>query len=132
MKKKNREHLLSLTKDNFEFQAFRGGGPGGQHQNKNDTAMRCFHRPSGAVGECREFKSQHQNKQRAFKRCCEHPKFKMWLNRKSHEVMEKMTLEEKVEKMMHPDNVKTEVRVDGKWVDEEELNEREDIDIQGV
>lgn len=123
-KQKKRELLISLTKDDFEFKAFRGGGPGGQHQNKNDTAMRCFHRESGAVGECREFKSQHQNKQRSFKRCTEDPKFKIWINRISLEKIEGKTVEQKVEESMRPENLKVEVKVNNKWVDEEEIDEQ--------
>lgn len=33
---------------------------------------------SGAVGECREYKSQKQNKQTAWKRMAESKKFKEW------------------------------------------------------
>lgn len=113
---KKREHLLSLTKKDFVFQAFRAGGKGGQHQNKNDTAMRCIHPESGAVGECREHKSQHRNKQTAFQRMTKHVKFKMWINQKSFEAMGEKSIEDRVEAAMADENLRVEVKENGKWV----------------
>jgi len=120
-----REHLFSLTKKDFEFQAFRAGGKGGQHQNKNDTAMRCIHHASGAVGESREFKSQHQNKQTAFKRMTQHPRFKNWINRKCWEMIDNETIEQRVEKAMADENLKVEVKDErGRWIETTLKDER--------
>ncbi|TNJ38908.1 peptide chain release factor H [Phaeobacter sp. B1627] len=50
------------------FETFRAGGPGGQHQNTTDSAVRAIHRPSGLVAVAREERSQHRNKSLALER----------------------------------------------------------------
>lgn len=57
-----------VVKDgDIEFETFRSGGKGGQHQNKTDSGVRATHIPTGIITECREERSQIQNK----KRCIE-------------------------------------------------------------
>ncbi len=50
------------------FEAFRAGGPGGQHQNKTESAVRAVHIPSGLAVVAREQRSQHRNKSLALER----------------------------------------------------------------
>ena len=47
---------------------FRVSGPGGQHRNKTDSAVRLTHQPTGTVGYAAERRSQHQNRQTALSR----------------------------------------------------------------
>lgn len=51
-----------------DVETFRVSGPGGQHRNRRDTAVRLRHRPSGLVAQAYERRSQLQNRQRALRR----------------------------------------------------------------
>lgn len=66
--------------------------------------------------ESRTEKSQHRNKRLALKRLAEPKKFKLWVNRMVHEITDGESLEQKVERMMAPENIKIEVKDEkGKW-----------------
>lgn len=115
MKKK----LFTIHKKEFEIQTFQSGGPGGQHQNKTDSGVRIIHKVSGAVGESRTDKSQHRNKKIALQRLVASVKFKLWITRISHEIISGETIEQKIEKLMHSDNIKIEIKNDNnQWITE--------------
>lgn len=50
------------------FETMRAGGPGGQHQNTTDSAVRVIHVPTGLAATAREGRSQHQNRKLALAR----------------------------------------------------------------
>lgn len=105
-----RKKILSLSKTDFVFQTFRAGGKGGQKQNKTSSGARIVHTKSGATGECRNHRSQIQNKREAFKRLIASDTFQAWLKIEiARECGALDKAEEEVDRLMHPDNILTEV-----------------------
>jgi protein subunit release factor A len=49
-------------------ETFRAGGPGGQHQNRTESAVRLVHIPTEVRVTAREERSQHRNRALALKR----------------------------------------------------------------
>ena len=58
------EKLLELC----QIETYRSGGPGGQHVNKTDSAVRLIYQPLGIVVTCQEERSQHLNKLRCLQK----------------------------------------------------------------
>ena len=54
-----------------EIDVFRASGPGGQHVNKTESALRLTHWPSGVVVTAQDSPSQHRNREIAFERLAE-------------------------------------------------------------
>jgi|SRR5688572_3962414 len=114
----SKELLFSVTASDCRWDYFRGTGPGGQKRNKTESAVRCTHLASGAVGQSDETRNQHKNKQLAFRKMAESPKFKAWHKIETARRLGKLKdIEEKVEYELNH-QTRVEVRKDGKWVDE--------------
>jgi peptide chain release factor len=52
----------------LRIERMRASGPGGQHVNKNETALRITHIPTGLSAVAREERSQHMNRKLAMSR----------------------------------------------------------------
>ncbi|AXK41337.1 peptide chain release factor H [Erythrobacter aureus] len=59
------DDVPDLRDSDIDFQAMRASGPGGQHVNKTDSAVRATHRPTGLVATAQEQRSQHANRKLA-------------------------------------------------------------------
>ena len=59
---------LETLRKEVEIQTLRGTGPGGQHRNKVESAVRVTHIPTGIVVLGTEHRSQHRNRELALRR----------------------------------------------------------------
>jgi peptide chain release factor 1 len=56
---------VKLDPNDLDITAYGSSGPGGQHMQKNATAIRIVHKPTGMVVTCESERSQTQNRLRA-------------------------------------------------------------------
>lgn len=119
----NKELLFSVTRDDLEIDYFSGTGAGGQHRNKHQNCVRMYHPDSGVRTTGQSNRDRKSNEREAFRGLVDHPKFKLWHSQKTMELITGETIEEKVQKMMKPENLKIENRPDGKtWKEIESGN----------
>lgn len=70
MLRKPKPYEIDINMKDVEIKATRGSGAGGQHRNKNDTAIQLCHRPSEIQIRCESSKVSIKIK-KMHSLCCE-------------------------------------------------------------
>jgi protein subunit release factor A len=110
-----RHKVFSVTIKDCRVDTFTCGGKGGSGKDTSNNGVRITHPPSGAVGEARDSRYQHQNKRAAWVRMGKSPAFQAWAQRMAAELSTGRSIEDEVEAMMTPDNIRVEVGKGGRW-----------------
>lgn len=96
----DKQLIVSYTKKDFRVDTYMASGPGGQHRNKTQSAVRITHIPTGLFATSHVHKEQGRNKKEAFHKLAEKIK-------KYHEhllIKEKFKNNEVIRTYNEPDN----------------------------
>lgn len=65
---KGKVGIMEINDSDITIEFYRGSGPGGQHRNTTDSAVRIRHLPTGIVVHAAESRSQARNREVALER----------------------------------------------------------------
>ena len=71
---------------------------------------------SGATATGQSHRERNANLKEAFQGIVKNPKFKVWYNTKIQEILQKKTVEQAVEENLKDENLRIEIRENGRWI----------------
>jgi protein subunit release factor B len=119
-----RKLIIRITRKDLRIEWFSGTGAGGQYRNKHQNCVRIRHLASGAMATGQSYRERPANIREAMLNLVKSPKFKVWQNIRIDEIETGELLEDRVNKMMQPEHLRVEVKIDGKRVVEPTKEER--------
>lgn len=111
--------IFSCTKKDFEVTWFSGTGGGGQHRNKHQNCCRIKHKATGIIKTGQSQRERSANQREALQAIAKDRRFRAYCSLKLSELEKGKTVDEMVDEMMTPGNLKVEVKRCGKWETEQ-------------